>query len=441
MPAGYTNQSVMIPMRDGVKLATEIFLPPGDKPACVILVRTPYGRFRAATYAKEMLAKKAFVWVTQDARANPNSVVKVEDPVNNENEIQDSYDTLEWISKQPWCNGRVGMLGGSGHGMCAAMAYLCKHPSLVVVAPSSSAGHTYLYWSFENGVRRWMYNWLSSRGLKTDPWPRPTLYEKFDSKRWQALLDEAAKDNKTVYLGNDGWFNIFGDYTLDFFAQFAPTGRVQMLMDARIHGSPGKNIKFKIKESADKPTEPILSVSNFLDVLEGTKSPSESNLTYAVIGDYTDPGAPGNIMRNTETWPPASTPVSFYFTRDGGLKKEAPSQINADVSYTYNPKDPAPTIGCCYSFGDQLNGAYDQRPLAERKDVIRFVSGPLPEPLEIAGKLRTELFVSSDVPDTAFIVKFVDIYPDGQEIILREAAVLARYIDLTTHDASPLKKG
>jgi len=442
MPPGSTVQSGTITMRDGVKLATDVFLPPGGKPTCVVLGRTPYGRPSGANgvvYTNVPTPYQIAI-VAQDSRGKGGS--KGEINFCNENEIQDSYDTVDWIAKQPWCNGRIGMYGGSGNGTCAAMAYLCKHPNLVVVMPDSTAGNMYPYWSFENGVRRAMYNWLTYRNVSTKPWPRPTLYEQFDEAKWQAIMDEAAKDNKTVYIeGSDGWFNLFGDYTFDFFTQFAKTGHVSMTMGTRTHGlRPKEAIDFKIKEGKDKPAD-YGSTRDFFGILEGRITPSKSYLQYAVLGDYTDPAAPGNVWRYTESWPPPSTPVSLYFTQDGKLIKDTPPKAAAAVSYTYDPKDPAPSIGCCYTYGNDLNGAYDQRPLANRKDVIRFVSDPLPEPLEIGGKLKAELFVSSDVPDTTFMVKFVDIYPDGQEIILRESAIMARYWDGVAHDGKPLKPG
>ena len=439
LPPGYIDQSGTITMRDGVKLATDVFLPPGGKSTCVVVCRTPYGRLNNGVIT--FVGAKQLAIVVQDTRGTGASKGKI--GLCNENEIQDGYDTVDWIAKQPWCNGRIGITGGSGNGMAAAMAYLCKHPNLVVAMPDSTAGNTELYWSFENGVRRWMYTWALYRNVSTKPWPRPTLYEKFDAAKWQAILDEAAKDNKTVYLGNsDGWFNLFGDYTLDFFSQFALTGHVFMQMGTRTHGTrPKESIDFHIRDGKDRPAD-YGSNNDFFGILEGKITPSKSYLQYAVLGDYTDSSAPGNIWRYAEVWPPPNTPISFYLTQEGGVKKNAPDTAKAAVCYTYDPKDPAPTIGCCYSYGlEDRNGAFDQRPLADRKDVIRFVSDPLAEPLEIGGKLRAELYISSDVPDTTFMVKFVDIYPDGQEIILRESAIMARYWDGVAHDGKPLKPG
>jgi predicted acyl esterase len=424
LPAGYRFEHVMVAMRDGVALATTMFLPPGDGPWATILIRTPYERNGGAKYFKSLCAKGSYACVIQDPRGDGDSQGKpLADPVNSENEIADSYDTIDWIAKQPWSNGRVGMTGGSGNGMAAAMAYLCKHPALVVVEPANSAGNTALYWGFENGVRRKLYEWLNQRNLKVSEWPRPTIYH-YDRAHWNSLLDEAAKDNKTVYLGSDGWFNIFGDSAVDFFEKFGPSGKVFIAVNASAHGAHcDKGVKFKIGPAAGAAPMP-----SFLDVLDGKVKPEKSQILYAVLGDVTDPSAPGNVKRASPVWPPTHVPTPFYLTPSGGLSLK-PAATTGKISFPYDPANPVPSLGGGWSFGNDPNGAVDQRPLADRKDVVRLVSEPLDSPLEIAGKIRADLFISSDAPDTLFVVKLVDIYPDGQEILLREAAAMARYRD------------
>ncbi len=424
LPAGYRFEHVMVAMRDGVALATTMFLPPGDGPWATIVIRTPYERNGGAKYFKSLCAKGSYACVIQDPRGDGDSQGKpLADPVNSENEIADSYDTIDWIAKQPWSNGRVGMTGGSGNGMAAAMAYLCKHPALVVVEPANSAGNTALYWGFENGVRRKLYEWLNQRNLKVSEWPRPTIYH-YDRAHWNSLLDEAAKDNKTVYLGSDGWFNIFGDSAVDFFEKFGPSGKVFIAVNASAHGAHcDKGVKFKIGPAAGAAPMP-----SFLDVLDGKVKPEKSQILYAVLGDVTDPSAPGNVKRASPVWPPTHVPTPFYLTPSGGLSLK-PAATTGKISFPYDPANPVPSLGGGWSFGNDPNGAVDQRPLADRKDVVRLVSEPLDSPLEIAGKIRADLFISSDAPDTLFVVKLVDIYPDGQEILLREAAAMARYRD------------
>ncbi len=431
---GYTFQNLMMPMRDGVELATTVFLPPGDGPWATILVRTPYERKGGQKYFKGLTAKNDYACVVQDPRGDGDSKGSSGDSINNEIEITDGYDSIDWVVKQSWCNGKVGMTGGSGNGMCAAMAYFCKHPNLVVVNPSNSAGNSYLYWSFENGVRRWMYNWLSNRNLAKSEWPKPTLYS-YDMAKWNAILDEAAKDNKTVYIADDKWFNIFGDAGLDMFEKFAATGRVFITVAAGHHGGPGNEAAAKLSIKQGAPSAKV----SFLSVLDGDPVSEKSTLRYAVMGDVTDPAAPGNIFKVANSWPPAHTPTSFYFTADGALAKEAPTG-SGSKAYTYDPKNPASTLGGGWSFSKGPNGLVDAAPLKDRQDILRFVSEPLETPMEVAGKLQAELCISSDAPDSAFIVKFVDIYPDGKELIIREGAAMARYRDGLAQQAGPMEK-
>jgi putative CocE/NonD family hydrolase len=124
---------------------------------------------------------------------------------------------------------------------------------------------------------------------------------------------------------------------------------------------------------------------------------------------------------------------------DGLLSLEKPARTGKSLSYRYDPTDPVPTIG-----GNILDlknaGPLDQRPLADRKDVLRFVTEPLEEPLAITGKVLAELHISSDAPDTTFMVKLIDIYPSGYQALVRDSAVMARYHSSPTTPA-PLEPG
>ena len=109
-------------------------------------------------------------------------------------------------------------------------------------------------------------------------------------------------------------------------------------------------------------------------------------------------------------------------------------------AYDYDPKDPAPSLGGNYTYL-QPAGPQDERPLLTRKDVIHFVSEPLTDPVEITGKVRATLFVSTDVPDTEFVVKFTDVQPDGYEMSVRESATMGRYAKEFNGTPAPMEKG
>ena len=146
------------------------------------------------------------------------------------------------------------------------------------------------------------------------------------------------------------------------------------------------------------------------------------------MGDVNSPDGPGNKWCVTETWPPAADRTPYYFQPAGELSLKAPPAHAAPATYTYDPLDPAPSIGGNITY-DQDAGPSDQRPLAERADVLRFVTAPLDKPVAITGPVQARLNLSTDAPDTMFIVKLVDIYPDGYEAIIRESAALARFAD------------
>ncbi len=419
---GVRHEHVMVPMRDGVKLATELFLPPGKGPWPVVLMRTPYGRFNGGSYASR-LKKQPIALVTQDPRGDGHSEGRdTMDPVNSENEIADGYDTVDWIVRQPWCNGRIGMFGGSGHGMCACMAYLCGHSNLVVCAPGNSGANTALYWAFENGVRRANYDWLVHRGLRIQEWPKPTLMN-YDAAAWQAKLPSYAKNNRTIFMMGDGWYNIFGDSLLEWFGALAPEGRIFVSMGSGAHDK-AEGLAFP--KNLRRPYPKVESLPSFLEILQGTEVKEQSRLIYYMLGDVDDDQAPGCEWRVARQWPVPHTPKVLKLTADGALRQDAQSMFGS-VTYKYDPRNPAPTLGGHHFYGKQPSGALDQRPLKERKDVLCFYSEPLTEPLAMTGRAVADLFVSMDVKDTALILKLVDVYPDGFEALLRETAFMARY--------------
>jgi predicted acyl esterase len=436
-PAGSRRESTRVPMRDGAWMATEILFPPGAGPWPVILCRTPYGRVAGAKYSRDY-AGKGVVWVSQDSRGRGGSTGTLRG-VDNENEIEDGYDAIDWIVCQTWSNGRVGMMGGSGNGMCARMAYLAKHPALKVVWAANTAGNTYLHWSFENGVRRGLHRWCNTfRNIKNSE-IIPTITE-YDLTRWRSLVAEAARHNPTVLFVDDGWFNIFGDGAIEDFMAFGPTGRVYGKVRPTTHGRMERGLTFPSRE-----TEAADDLPSPLDVLiDGAEIRAPSRLRYFVMGDVHDPSAPGNTTRVTRFWPPPNVPVRFHLTPDGGLSRAPARSPGGRSEYSYDPRDPTPSCGGGFSYSAKeetgWSGALDQRVQSGRRDILRFYSAPLTEPLEVAGKLAAELYFSTDVPDTTFMVRLIDVYPDGYEMMIREGAAMARYRDGLDRP-HPVRKG
>jgi putative CocE/NonD family hydrolase len=145
----------------------------------------------------------------------------------------------------------------------------------------------------------------------------------------------------------------------------------------------------------------------------------------AASGNTTS-SANGNRYLTATTWPPpGSRPVRWYLHEGRRLGPAAPAENGGATTYSFDPARPVPTVG-----GPNLTlpiGPMDQREIGQRADYLRFQTEPLAEDLTLAGKLDVELWVASDGPDTDFMVKLVDVYPDGYEAIVIDTAQRARY--------------
>jgi putative CocE/NonD family hydrolase len=138
----------------------------------------------------------------------------------------------------------------------------------------------------------------------------------------------------------------------------------------------------------------------------------------------------GGSWRDEREWPLARTRYTKYHLHAGGkLSPQAPEAPSASSKYTFDPRDPVPTIGGNISSGDDimLQGAWDQRggkhvwnfqnpvPLSARNDVLVFQTDPLTEDVEVTGEIEVKLWVSSSAVDTDFTAKLLDVYPPGRD--------------------------
>lgn len=443
LPPGTRHQFLMMPLRDGIKLATDIFLPPaGEGPWPAVLLRTQYSRWDDR--GMQPMAGTPCVLVLQNVRGSWGSEgAGTYDPHSFDSDRNDGYDTAEWIAGQKWSDGKVGMWGPSGHGIAAINAMWALPPHLTVVDVNVTCDNPNLYFVFDNGARRFLYSWLAQRGLKTsrEEWPRPTVHP-YDPKAYFDFIKQQAPKVKTFYRINGGWFDVFSEAALDHFAVMAPYGRTYAQMGPGGHGAIGGDLQFKARNQF--PIEAMKASRGLKECLaQDPPMDGKSCLAYYLMGDPKDAAAPGNIWMLTDHWPVEHEPTSFYLRKDGTLARDAPKDLGARLEYEYDPRNPVPTLGGNYDVSDPKRlqiGPLDQRPQADRKDILRFKSEPLAEPVGITGKVFAELHVSSDCPDTMFTARLVDIYPDGYEALIRESAMLARYSQGLDKPA-PLEKG
>jgi putative CocE/NonD family hydrolase len=135
--------------------------------------------------------------------------------------------------------------------------------------------------------------------------------------------------------------------------------------------------------------------------------------------------SPKNKWMQFGDWPPAPATVNYYLHSDGSLSTKAPGEKDAPKTYSFDPKNPVKTIG-----GANLTferGPMDQRPIGQRQDYLRFQTPVLDKDVVVGGEIFVDLWASTDGPDTDFMVKLVDVYPDGYEAIVLDTALRTRY--------------
>lgn len=446
--AAPTKQTFMVAMSDGVKLATDVYLPAGKGPWPVILMRTPYNKARSggAGYARQ-----GYAAVAQDMRGRFAS--------QGENlpfigcgwaQHRDGAETVAWIRKQPWCDGKVGTVGGSAGGItqnlmaaAAPEGLLCQH---IMVAAFSLYHHA----AYVGGALRksQVEGWLRSN--KFDPnaaklYAEHPAYDEF----WQAF-DASRKVGEMTAAGMHvgGWFDTFSAGTVASFTERqhkggpGAKGNQKLVMGPWGHGA---GLLGRIGDlTFPKAMMPLKynPAAWFGHYLKGRDTGAEKlpAVAYYVMGDTSDRSAPGNQWRYADDWPIPHTPTAWYLHADGRLSRRQPPQAAEPpaVSYTFDPADPCPTVGGC-----NLNlpkGPMNQNRIEKRKDVLLFTTEPLEEPLEVTGHPKARLCISSSAADTDLSVRFCDVYPDGKSYLMAEGMLRLRYRE-GFEKPKPLKPG
>jgi predicted acyl esterase len=417
------SREEMVPMRDGVRLATSVYLPAGTGPWPVVLSRTPYGKDQGEpAKAEARYMANGYVRVLQDARGKFKSEGAYRPFAN---DIEDGYDTIEWIAKQPWSNGKVGMVGGSALGIAAYNAAMSGAPHLVTAFVTVARGT-----SAPNGVpMQHIEEWSRRQGVPQASVPRPT-FRNFEGPGPRDLRAAAGKVNIPIY-NVAGWYDIFLQGGIDSFTLLQQQGGPQARGNQKIrvgafgHGNVAGDLKYPADAGRIAADDSIRWFDYWLKGVDNGVM-QEPAVRYFVMGDTFDRAAPGNVWRTAASWPPPATPTSYYLAAGRTLSVEKPSRSDK-MSYVYDPNDPVPTVG-----GNNLGlplGPMDQRPVSGRPDVLKFETAPLAQAVEIAGPLRAHLAVSTDAADTDIMVKLVDVYPNGYEALVQDGAFRLRYAD------------
>ena len=433
-------KTYMVSMRDGVRLATDVYLPPkGEGPWPVLLIRTPYGRRMDNSLLGYI---NDYAIAIQDVRGRYGSEGEYY-PFYDDGwgENQDGYDTLVWILNQSWCNGEIGTFGASANGIVQHLLAGTTPPGLscqfILVAPTD----LYSQIVFQGGVFRHslVTFWLKAQNASywLDTIREHPNYDSF----WELGNVETRTEwiNAPAYhIG--GWYDMALKGTINGFRTRQTDGAEGAKGNQKVLIGPWTHLGMALTTQGELiyPDNSLVDwdelFGNWINYWlkeEDTDTMDESSVRYYVMGDTSDPEAPGNEWREAETWPPFDLTPSPYYLHPGGiLSPDQPENDEAYSTYLFDPENPVPTYG-----GANLNipaGPYDQRWVENRHDVILFSTDLLKQPLEVTGDLKVILYVSSDVLDTDFTAKLTDVYPDGRSMLVADGIIRTRYRNSST---------
>lgn len=427
----------MVPMRDGIQLATDVYTPDGEGPWPVIFLRFPYNKAGGAGIGPEA-AKRGYVFVAQDTRGRFASEGEnlPFDADGYADGKWDGFDSARWIAGQPWCDGKIGTWGGSAASITQYFLAGTGQPN--VVSQHLTVGAPSL---FQNGVYRGgilrkalTEGWLES--TKFDPsaldrWTKNYPYGKY----WEDREITAQFGNvhaAAIHIG--GWFDIFSQATVDAFLGYqnqggaGARGKQKLIMGPWTHGvlqDKAGDLSFQGARSV--PGDLQDPWKWFAATLKGKANGilDAPAVTYYVMGAVGEAGAPGGAWRTADHWPPVEArDRSLYLRADhtAGFEGAAGTGI---LKYTSDPTDPVPTVG-----GNELTlpaGPKDQRAIEARSDVMVFTSEILTKPLEVTGNAVAHLRIRCDAPDVDLIVRLCDVYPDGRSFNICDGALRLRF--------------
>ncbi len=489
------ERNIEIPMRDGIILRADVYRPAASGQYPVLVARLPYDKTNLALVGIAIdpprAAGQGYVVVLQDTRgrcASDGTFTCFQD------DVDDGYDTVEWLAAQPWSNGNVGMFGASYFGYTQWLAAIAAPPHLKAICPNVSTSDAHESWVYQGGAfafgfnTSWPMAFLNAdeiahsaaspqekqqragtlvqmidrmsmyfshlpvkdfppfRDLGVAPYYQDWVAHPDWDDYWQRISIDANRSKVRVPAYSiGGWWDVFLGGTLRNFTDTQQHGATEearkgqkLLVGPWLHGfpfhaDPTGEARHGLASSGVVIDEIGIMLRFFDYWLKGIDNgiASEPPVRLFVMGD--------NVWRDEWEWPLARTQYTeYYFHSSGGansasgngsLSTEPPSSGEPSDSYLYDPRNPVPTRGgdlCCWDL-ELPPGAFDQRPIEARQDVLVYTTPPLEKDLEVTGPITVTLFASSSARDTDFTGKLVDVLPDGYARNLTEGIIRARY--------------
>lgn len=480
----YTKREVMIPMRDGIKLYTSIYEPDEAEERPVLIVRTPYScapygegwKGDLTEYMQEFL-KNHYVIAFQDVRGRYMSEGQYEnvrpyDPFksgNETDEASDTYDTIEWLISNTDNNGSVGVTGMSYPGFYATMAALSGHPALKAVSPQApildwfkgdDVHHNgalmlmdiysfapYMFKEHDNPVEEDhglpspigenAYDWFLQKKTLSNLtaalpdtlafWNQILQHPHYDEYWKERSLEQHLHDIKPAILVVGGTFDTDDCYgalnTYKLIRYNSPETDLHFVYGPWTHGGWHESdyeglgtIEFTKGLSADFMT--VIEYPFFRYYLEGKGKRPEPVYIAASGSDK---------WQTMDVWPNEDLNYTSLYLNDGkSLSCEEETAENCISSYVSDPSAPVPFMKEA-SRRDKSYMVADQSFASDRADVIAFTGAPQEEVLKLQGPVKVDLNMSISTDDADVVVKLIDVYPDGYQMLIRGEVFPVRY--------------
>jgi uncharacterized protein len=444
----------MVPMRDGVHLGTDLYLPDQSTERPTVLIRTIYDRRDMLTYLPliaEYLVERGFSVVTQDTRGAGNS----EGELAQWNDIDDGYDTLEWIVQQPWSTGSVVGFGDSYYGWTQWSAAMSGHPALKAIVPRGigvDIANCVVYpgGAFSLALMSFFAAFTMDRNVYDYEVPldysvRPLnkLIESWvpgaKAPHWDEYREAAPGDRywKQPHFWNvrpellnipalhiGGWWDEFRRWQMSDWQVARGRSDAPQYLRMEIADHVGNQLTpddqeyFEFRDSVEgirsylpRYLDPAISFwdREVLGIDDGSISP--------VYVEVVEAG----VWRG-ETWPPPSARREFlYLTEaeraadglEGGALSASPTPESQTAEWVHDPQNLVPFLQ-----DDPISGLQgvppDERQVEEREDVLTFTAEPVTEPIDMMGRVKATLQASGDAPVIQLVAKLVDVFPNGR---------------------------
>lgn len=463
-------------MRDQVRLATDLYMPDQDGAYPVILMRTPYdkeGIVREPLYEHyPEFVKAGYVVAIQDCRGTCASEGEMN--LNGGNEQEDGYDAVEFLAAQPFCDGNVGMFGLSyfGFTQIAAAAgapahlkaicpFMCCSLSSFGTSSMQTVASFHLGWAYtqllehaaqympDEAFRNKMVPILEENRDKLGEYAKVLpmnqnpaallegvpmlrdyleLVEGVEKKEfWDSIHSPVSYDGiHTAILCGTGWMDGACNSTIDNYMAARRSAdpytreNAFLLIGPWTHGgvmpSQVEDVDFGAEntgEAQDVSGTMLRWFNRYLKQQPETVLPDR--VRYFMQGS--------NDWHTAADWPPPQARPVKYYLADCGKLEAAPAAAG-EVPLTYDPMDPAPSM---IVDAKKRMAMADWSEISQRDDILEFHSDALTKDLRLAGTVRMNLYAATDVPDTDFVCRLTDIFPDGYQRQIAAGFVRARH--------------